>query len=53
LEYLFRFLEPVWERRRKLEENPGKTWEIFEAGNEKARAVARTVMVEVRDALGF
>jgi len=53
LEHLFRFLEPVWERRRALEKNPERIWEIFEAGNSRARRVAQATMAEVRDALGF
>jgi tryptophanyl-tRNA synthetase len=53
LEYLFRFLEPVWERRRRFEENPGEIWDILEAGNVRARRAAQATMVEVRDALGF
>ncbi|MHB8055789.1 MAG: tryptophan--tRNA ligase, partial [Candidatus Aminicenantales bacterium] len=53
LEYLFRFLEPVWERRRRFEENPGRIWEILDAGNAQARRAAQATMVEVRDALGF
>jgi len=53
LEYLFRFLEPVWERRRRFEEHPEKIWEIFEAGNVRARQAAQATMVDVRNALGF
>ena len=53
LEHLFRFLEPVWERRRAFEKNPERIWEIFEAGNSRARLVAQATMAEVRDALGF
>lgn len=53
LEHLFRFLEPVWERRRRFEEHPEKIGEILEAGNIRARTTAQAVMAEVRDALGF
>jgi tryptophanyl-tRNA synthetase len=53
LEFLFKFLEPVWERRRHFEERPDRIWEILEAGNVKARRVAQATMAEVRAALGF
>jgi len=53
LEYLFKFLEPVWERRRHFEERPDRIWDILEAGNIKARRVAQATMAEVRAALGF
>ena len=53
LEHLFRFLEPVWERRRRFEEHPARIWEILEAGNVQARRLAQATMAEVRQALGF
>lgn len=53
LDHLIRFLEPVWERRRRFEGHPEKIWEILEAGNIQARRAAQATMVEVRNALGF
>jgi tryptophanyl-tRNA synthetase len=46
-------LTPYWERRRTLEADPARVWEILERGNEKARASARKTMEDVRAALGF
>ena len=43
------FLEPLHERRAKLEATPGAVAEILAAGNEKARAFAHETMRNVRD----
>lgn len=48
---LNRFLDPIRERRRPLEENPQQVWDILEAGTEKARLVAKETMKEVRAAM--
>jgi len=53
LEYLIRTLEPIQERRRALEKNPGRVRDILEEGNRKARRVAQATMDLVRAALGF
>ncbi len=43
------FLEPLHERRAKLEANPSAVTEILEAGNAKARAFAQQTMRDVRE----
>ena len=43
------FLEPLHERRAKLETTPGAVAEILAAGNEKARAFAQETMMQVRE----
>jgi len=53
LEHLFRFLEPIWQRRRHYEAHPAQILEILEAGNGRARQVAQATMADVRAALGF
>jgi len=53
LEYLLRTLEPIQERRREYEKDPGRVWAILEEGNRKARRAAQATMAEVRAALGF
>ena len=42
-------LEPVREKRRELEANPETIDAIMEAGNRKARKIARDTMEEVRE----
>jgi tryptophanyl-tRNA synthetase len=44
-------LEPVRERRRELEASPETIDAIMEAGNRKARKIARGTMEEVREAV--
>lgn len=46
-------LEPFYLQRRALEENPGRLQEILAAGRNKAQAVARETMEEVRSAMGL
>jgi tryptophanyl-tRNA synthetase len=53
LQSLERFLGPLQERRRAVEANPGRIWDILEAGNAKARAEARLTMEIVRDHMGM
>ncbi|HEV2500375.1 MAG TPA: tryptophan--tRNA ligase [Terriglobia bacterium] len=48
---LNRFLDPIRKRRRPLEENPQRVWDILEVGTEKARLVAKETMKEVRAAM--
>ncbi|MGH9342280.1 MAG: tryptophan--tRNA ligase [Terriglobia bacterium] len=45
------FLYPIRERRKPLEENPQRVWDILEEGTERARSVARETMKEVRAAM--
>jgi tryptophanyl-tRNA synthetase len=53
LDHLLRELAPIQEKRKSLEANPKRVWDILEAGNAKARRVAQVTMSEVRSALGF
>lgn len=50
-ENLVAALAPIREKRKYFEERPEAVREIISAGNEKARAVARQTMQEVRSAL--
>jgi tryptophanyl-tRNA synthetase len=53
IDSIIQILNPFWEKRRVLENNPSLVWEILEEGNTKARTVAQQTMKEVRSALGF
>ncbi|HOM01787.1 MAG TPA: tryptophan--tRNA ligase [Acetivibrio sp.] len=44
-------LEPIYERRQKIIENPGIVKEVLANGNEKARKVAGETLEEVRKAM--
>ena len=46
-------MSPVRERYRELQEKPELVREILAAGAEHCRGVAREVLAEVRDAMGF
>jgi tryptophanyl-tRNA synthetase len=46
-------LEPVRERAAELERHPERVREILDAGRAQARAIARPVMEEVREATGL
>jgi tryptophanyl-tRNA synthetase len=46
-------LEPVRSRRRELEADVSKVRDIIEQGNNKARAIARQTMTDVREAVGL
>ena len=47
------FLAPVYEKRRKLEQDPRLIEEILEAGGKKARVAAGETMEEVRRVMGL
>jgi tryptophanyl-tRNA synthetase len=47
------FLEPIRERRRYYESNPGEVKRILREGTEKARGIAADSLNEVREAFGF
>jgi len=47
------YLEPVRERRERLLRNPGILDDIVAQGSDRARAVARQTMEEVRSAMGL
>lgn len=53
IESIIKILNPFWEKRRVLENNPDIVWETLEEGNKKARKSARKTMEEVRAAVGF
>ncbi len=46
-------LRPFREKRARFESDPKLVWDILAAGRNKAQAVARRTMEEVRDSLGF
>jgi tryptophanyl-tRNA synthetase len=50
---IFAVLEPIWERRKKLLENPGRLEDILRTGSERARKAASETMELVRDAIGI
>jgi tryptophanyl-tRNA synthetase len=50
---LVKILNPMQERRKKYEDNPGLAWDILEAGSARAREVAGATMDEVRKAMGL
>jgi tryptophanyl-tRNA synthetase len=47
------FLEPIRERRRYYESNPGEVKRILREGTERARTLAAQSLSEVREAFGF
>jgi tryptophanyl-tRNA synthetase len=51
LRHLVPALEPIRERREKLAEKPEAIVDVLHAGSERARAVARRTMEEVRSAV--
>lgn len=46
-------LQPIQERAREFEQDPGRVRAIINDGAEAARAVARTTLEEVREAMGL
>jgi tryptophanyl-tRNA synthetase len=51
IKHVLQELEPVRERRARL--RPDDAWGALDAGNERARAVARVTMTQVRTAVGL
>lgn len=47
------FLAPIQERRRQLEQNQERVWQVLEEGTCKARKVAQATMREVRAAMNL
>ncbi len=47
------FLEPIAEKRRELEENPGVVDEVLHEGGKKAGEVAKTTMEEIKEYVNF
>ncbi len=50
---VFEVLEPIWAKRRALEDNPHQLRETLDSGIERATRVARETMALVRDTLGM
>ncbi|HEU5040129.1 MAG TPA: tryptophan--tRNA ligase [Gemmatimonadales bacterium] len=50
---MIRILAPIRERALELKSRPGEVEEILAAGAERARAIARETLREVRDRMGF
>jgi tryptophanyl-tRNA synthetase len=53
IEHVVADLAPHRERRAELAARPGYVRDVLAAGTERARAIARRTMVEVRDAMGL
>ncbi len=50
---LFTVLEPIWEKRKALIDNPSLLQKVVDAGTERARLVAQETMRDVRSMMGF
>ncbi|KPK45743.1 MAG: tryptophan--tRNA ligase [Nitrospira bacterium SM23_35] len=50
---VFKVMEPIWERRNKLIQNPEILHDVLEKGTEKARKVTEDTMRLVREAMGL
>ncbi|MGB9068030.1 MAG: tryptophan--tRNA ligase [Candidatus Acidiferrales bacterium] len=50
-ENLITWIEPVQARRAEFEAQPGRVWDILDAGGKKAHGAARRTMKRVRDAI--
>jgi tryptophanyl-tRNA synthetase len=50
-ENLIRWIEPIQTRRKEIEANPQRVWDILDAGGTKAGAAARRTMKRVRGAI--
>lgn len=46
-------LEPIRAKRKKLEANPERVWDVLESGAKRARKRARETMGDVRNAMGI
>lgn len=53
IESLIQLLTPYWQKRKFFESHPSEVWDIFAAGNRRAREKAAQTMNEVREAIGF
>jgi len=53
LESMERVLAPIHERRKALDENPEKLWEILENGTERARRESDATLYEVKELLNL
>jgi tryptophanyl-tRNA synthetase len=50
-EGLIRWIEPIQARRKELESQPQRVWDILDAGSAQARKTARRTMRRVREAI--
>ncbi len=50
---LNRILDPIRERRKPLEQNPQRVWDILEEGTAQARTAAQATMSEVRSSMNL
>jgi tryptophanyl-tRNA synthetase len=50
---LFKVMEPIWEKRNRLLENPSLIREAVDKGTERAARVARETMATVRERMGL
>ena len=50
---IVQILNPMQERRKKYEDNPGLAWDILEAGSARAREIAGATMDDVRSSMGL
>lgn len=53
VENLLEFIEPIYNRRKALENKPGYVKEILDEGGRKAREVARCTIEEVRERMNL
>jgi tryptophanyl-tRNA synthetase len=45
------FMQPIWDKRRELEENPKQVYEMLAEGAEKARKTVRQTLAEIKEAM--
>jgi hypothetical protein len=50
-ENLVTWIEPIQTRRKELEAQPGRVWDILDAGSKKAQKAGRRTMKRVRNAI--
>lgn len=48
---IFHYMEPIWERRKRLLSEPNRLFEIAIRGSEKAKLVAEQTMIMVKEAM--
>ncbi len=53
LKNIFKVMEPIWAKRKELQDNPDVLRDIVDKGTQKATKVARETMELVRDAMGL
>jgi tryptophanyl-tRNA synthetase len=46
-------LDPFRSRRNEMDKNPGQVWDVLRDGQQRAQAIARKTMGEVREAIGL